>query len=202
MVCWNEHLSRTYNISLMWQKTLEKLSNLKEIIYLRKHFIISSGRAKCPPIKLIKINRIYAPGTMITRRDIQTELPFGNVVVKLGLKGSQIWEALENGVSQVEQNAGRFPQVSGMSFKWNPKAEVGSRIVSVEIGGLPLIKGKNYTVATNDYLANGGDGYSVFKKGKVIIDASGATYLANMVMNHIEAKGTVSPKVEGRIVAQ
>tara|TARA_B100000029_G_scaffold177683_1_gene175037 strand:+ start:65 stop:1579 length:1515 start_codon:yes stop_codon:yes gene_type:complete len=150
----------------------------------------------------IRAKKIYAPGTMITRRDIQTELPFGNVVVKLGLKGSQIWEALENGVSQVEQNAGRFPQVSGMSFKWNPKAEVGSRVVSVEIGGRPLIKGKNYTVATNDYLANGGDGYSVFKKGKVIIDASGATYLANMVMNYIEAKGTVSPKVEGRIVAQ
>ena len=150
----------------------------------------------------IRAKKIYAPGTMITRRDIQTELPFGNVVVKLGLKGSQIWEALENGVSQVEQNAGRFPQVSGMSFKWNPKAEVGSRVVSVEIGGRPLIKGKNYTVATNDYLANGGDGYSVFKKGKVIIDASGATYLANMVMNYIEDKGTVSPKVEGRIVAQ
>jgi len=51
-------------------------------------------------------------------------------------------------------------------------------------------------------LANGGDGYSVFKKGEVIIDASGATYLANMVMNYIEAKGAVSPKVEGRIVAQ
>jgi 2',3'-cyclic-nucleotide 2'-phosphodiesterase (5'-nucleotidase family) len=150
----------------------------------------------------IRAKKIYAPGTMITRRDIQTELPFGNVVVKLGLTGSQIWEAMENGVSQVEQNAGRFPQVSGMSFTWNPKAEAGSRVVSVEIGGRPLSKGKTYTVATNDYLANGGDGYSVFKKGKVIIDASGATYLANMVMNYIEAKGSVSPKVEGRIVAQ
>ena len=150
----------------------------------------------------IRAKKIYDPGTKISRRDILSELPFGNVVVKLGLTGSQIWEALENGVSQVEQNAGRFPQVSGMSFKWNPKAEVGSRVVSVEIGGRPLIKGKNYTVATNDYLANGGDGYSVFKKGKVIIDASGATYLANMVMNYIEAKGTVSPKVEGRITAQ
>ena len=150
----------------------------------------------------IRAKKIYDPGTKISRRDILSELPFGNVVVKLGLTGSQIWEALENGVSQVEQNAGRFPQVSGMSFTWNPKAEAGSRVVSVEIGGRPLSKGKTYTVATNDYLANGGDGYSVFKKGKVIIDASGATYLANMVMNYIEAKGSVSPKVEGRIVAQ
>ena len=89
-----------------------------------------------------------------------------------------------------------------MSFKWNPKAKVGSRVVSVKVGGRTLNKGKTYTVATNDYLANGGDGYPVLKKGNVIIDASGATYLANMVMNYIKAKGTVSPKVEGRIVAQ
>ena len=64
----------------------------------------------------IRAKKIYDPGTKISRRDILSELPFGNVVVKLGLTGSQIWEALENGVSQVEQNSGRFPQVSGMSF--------------------------------------------------------------------------------------
>jgi len=124
------------------------------------------------------------------------------VVVKLGLTGSQIWDALENGVSQVENNAGRFPQVSGMSFTWNPKAKVGSRVVSVKIGGQPLNKGRTYTMATNNYIANGGDGYDVLKKGKVLIDASGATLLAGMVMDYIKAKGSVSPKVEGRIVAQ
>ena len=57
-------------------------------------------------------------------------------------------------------------------------------------------------MATNNYAAGGGDGYKVFKKGKVLIDASGATLLASMVMNYIKDKGSVSPKVEGRIVAQ
>ena len=150
----------------------------------------------------IRAKKIYDPGTKISRRDILSELPFGNVVVKLGLKGSQIWEALENGVSQVEQNSGRFPQVSGISFKWNPKAEVGSRVVSVDYKGRPLSKYKTYTLATNDFLAKGGDGYTVFKKGKVIIDASGAKLMASMVMDYIKAKGNVSPKIEGRIVAQ
>ena len=65
-----------------------------------------------------------------------------------------------------------------------------------------MIKGRSYTTATNDFLSIGGDGYSVFKKGKVIIDAAGATLMASMVMNYINAKGIVSPKVEGRIVAQ
>ena len=150
----------------------------------------------------IRAKKIYAPGSIITRRDILTELPFGNVVVKLELTGAQIWDALENGVSQVESNAGRFPQVSGVSFIYNPKAKAGSRVISAKIGGQPLNKGRTYTVATNNYAAGGGDGYSVFKKAKVIIDASGATILAGMVMDYIKAKGSVSPKVEGRIVAQ
>ena len=150
----------------------------------------------------IRAKKIYPPGTMITRRDILTELPFGNVVVKLELTGAQIMEALENGVSEVEQNSGRFPHVSGMSFSYKPKNKAGDRVVSVKIGNKPLRKGRTYTMATNDYLAKGGDGYSVFKKGKVIIDAAGATLMASMVMNYINAKGSVSPKVEGRIVAQ
>ena len=150
----------------------------------------------------IRAKKIYAPGTKITRRDILSELPFGNVVVKLELTGSQILEALENGVSEVERNSGRFPQVSGMSFTYNPKAKAGSRINSVKVGNSQLSKGRTYTIATNDFLAKGGDGYSVFKKGKVIIDAYGAKLMASMVMDYIKAKGRVSPKVEGRIVAQ
>ena len=150
----------------------------------------------------IRAKKIYEPGTMLKRRDILSELPFGNVVVKLELTGAQVREALENGVSKVESNAGRFPQVSGVSFIYNPKAKAGSRIISVKVGNNPLNKSGTYTVATNNYAAGGGDGYSVFKKGKVLIDASGGTLLAGMVMNYIKAKGSVSPKVEGRIVAK
>ena len=150
----------------------------------------------------IRAKKMYSPDTMITRKDILTELPFGNVVVKLELTGAQIFDAIENGVSEVEKNSGRFPQVSGMSFNYSPKAKAGSRINSVKVGNSPLSKGRTYTMATNDFLAKGGDGYSVFKKGKVIIDASGAKLMASMVMDYIKAKGSVSPKVEGRIVAQ
>ena len=150
----------------------------------------------------IRAKKIYEPGTMLKRRDILSELPFGNVVVKLELTGAQVREALENGVSKVESNAGRFPQVSGVSFIYNPKAKAGSRVISVKVGNNPLNKSGTYTVATNNYAAGGGDGYSVFKKGKVLIDASVATLLAGMVMNYIKAKGSVSPKVEGRIVAK
>jgi 2',3'-cyclic-nucleotide 2'-phosphodiesterase (5'-nucleotidase family) len=54
----------------------------------------------------IRANREYPAGTKLTRRDIQSELPFGNKTVKLELKGSDILAALENGFSQAGEGAG------------------------------------------------------------------------------------------------
>jgi 2',3'-cyclic-nucleotide 2'-phosphodiesterase (5'-nucleotidase family) len=150
----------------------------------------------------IRGDRTYDAGTVLTRKDVLTELPFGNVTVLLELSGADIQAALENGVSQVEKKAGRFPQVSGLSFSYKPSADVGARIDAVKIGGKALNPAALYTVATNDYMANGGDGYAAFKKGKVLIDASAGTYMATMVMDYIAANAPVSPKVEGRITAK
>jgi len=59
-----------------------------------------------------------------------------------------------------------------------------------------------YRVATNDFLLKGGDGYSSFSTGKVLIDASGGTLMATTVMYYITTKGTVAPQLEGRIVTR
>ena len=67
------------------------------------------------------------------------------------------------------------------------------------MGGAPLDPAKVYTVATNDYMAGGGDGYASLANGRQLIDASGATLMASMVMDHIESLGTVAPTVDGRI---
>ncbi len=150
----------------------------------------------------IRGDRTYDAGTVLTRKDVLTELPFGNVTVLLELSGADVLAALENGVSQVEKKAGRFPQVSGLTFSYKPSADVGARIDAVKIGDKPLDPAATYTVATNDYMANGGDGYAALKKGKVLIDASGGTYMATMVMDYIAANAPVSPKVEGRITAK
>jgi len=147
----------------------------------------------------IRGDRTYDAGTVLTRKDVLTELPFGNVTVLLDMTGADVLAALENGVSQVEEKAGRFPQVSGLAFIYDPKAAAGSRVVSVTVGGKALDKAKTYKVATNDYMAGGGDGYAAMKNGKVVIDSSGATLMATTVMNHIAANAPVAPKVEGRI---
>jgi 5'-nucleotidase/UDP-sugar diphosphatase len=147
----------------------------------------------------IRGDRTYDAGTVLTRRDILTELPFGNVTVLIELSGADLREALENGVSQVEDKAGRFPQVSGLTFTYDAAAPPGSRIVEVEVAGEPLDPSRIYTIATNDYVFGGGDGYEALSRGKALIDASAATLMASMVMDYVAAKGEVAPAVEGRI---
>ena len=147
----------------------------------------------------IRADRTYDAGTKLTRRDILTELPFGNVTQLTEIPGSQLLAALENGVSQVEKGAGRFPQVSGMTVVYDPSAEPGKRVSEVKIGGAALEPDKLYKVAVNDYMLGGGDGYTALGGGKLINDTGAGALVANDVMAYVEKLGTVKPEVEGRV---
>jgi 5'-nucleotidase / UDP-sugar diphosphatase len=147
----------------------------------------------------IRGDKQYPAGTELARKDVLTELPFGNKTVKLSLTGAQLLEALETGVSQVEETKGRFAQVSGLTISYDAAKPAGSRVVDVTVGGAALDEAKTYTLATNDFLARGGDGYSVFRGAKVLIGAKSGTLMATQVINHVSGLGNISPKVEGRI---
>lgn len=148
----------------------------------------------------IRGNKQYPAGTAISRRDVLTELPFGNRTATTEITGAALKAALENGVSQLENRAGRFPQVSGMKIEIDPKQPVGRRIVSVTVDGAPLDEAKTYKVATNDFMLRGGDGYATLA-GKVAATVdSGGSLMANDVMAHARKLGTIQVKPEGRIV--
>ncbi|MGQ0548197.1 MAG: bifunctional metallophosphatase/5'-nucleotidase, partial [Armatimonadota bacterium] len=148
----------------------------------------------------IRTNALFPAGE-IKRRDVVAWLPFGNVIVKARLSGEAIRAALENGVSQVEAQGGRFAQVSGLTYTYSRGRPAGSRITSVSIGGRPLDPAALYTLATNDFMLNGGDGYATIKAGEVIISAAGGPVMANTVVDAIRQAGTIAPRVEGRITA-
>ena len=150
----------------------------------------------------IRGDKEYPAGSTLTRGDVFAELPFGNKTVKFELTGADIRAALENGFSQIETAGGRFPQVSGLTVVINRGRPAGDRIVSVMVGGAPLDEAKTYTLATNDFVANGGDGYTVFKSAKPLINPIDATLMASQVIDYIAAAGTVSPVPEGRIVIE
>jgi 5'-nucleotidase / UDP-sugar diphosphatase len=147
----------------------------------------------------IRGNKEYPAGADITRRDVLSELPFGNRTVKLEVTGGMILAVLENGVSEAENAGGRFPQVSGLSFTADLREPRGQRISNVKIAGKPLEKTATYTLATNDYMFAGGDGYVMLEAARPLLGVRDARLMANDVMAYITARKTVAPKVEGRI---
>lgn len=152
---------------------------------------------------------------VIRVRDIYSVLPFDSYVVAVILSGKQIIEALEHGVSTVVSGSGAFPQVSGISFSYDRSAQPGKRIREAGIGGKPIDPGKEYTVATNDFLAAGGDGYTVFAdaarssggytvtggamKGGKLVYSDASRQLRDVVVEYVKKRKVVAPKVEGRI---
>ena len=150
----------------------------------------------------IRVGRVYPTGYQFTRRDILAEMPFDNKVVLLGLTGAQIRAALENGVSLVENAAGRFAQVSGIAFDYDTKKAPGSRVGTILMNGKPLDPIANYKVATNDFMARGLDGYVMFRDAPRLIAENDGRPVAAVFIDYIAARKTMSGRVEGRIVAK
>jgi len=139
----------------------------------------------------------------VTLGDVLTVLPFGNLASTLSLSGEDLLAVLENGVSQVEDVAGRFLQVSGFRYTFDPTQPAGSRIVSVEVldeQGVyqPLDLNAIYTVATNDYLRGGGDGFTVMAENAIDPYDFGRP-LDQVLADYIKAKSPISIEIEGRI---
>ncbi len=134
----------------------------------------------------------------ITKGEVLTVLPFQNTLSTFQVSGATIVEALENGVSQLEDGAGRFPQVAGMSYAFDPKAEPGSRISDVMVGGAPIDAAKMYGVVSNNYIRNGGDGYSMFVDAENAYDFG--PDLADVTAEYMAAQGPVEPFTDGRIM--
>jgi len=143
----------------------------------------------------------YPANTFLTRKDLGKEIPFRNKVVLLQVTGQQLITALENGFSIIEQVKGRFPQVSGMQIKYDSSATSGKRVVSVLINGKPLELSSVYKLATSDYLASGGDGYSVFKNATSIhYDNQMFRLIADIVVDKIIERKSISLSIDSRLI--
>ncbi|MDX5595693.1 bifunctional metallophosphatase/5'-nucleotidase [Pseudovibrio sp. SPO723] len=135
----------------------------------------------------------------VTMGEVLTVLPFQNTLATFQLKGSYIKDALENGVSKLEEGAGRFPQVAGIKYSFDPSKPAGERIVSIEMAdGSALDMDKVYGVATNNYMRGGGDGYKVFAEHGLNAYDYGPG-LEIVVADYLAANGDYKPFTDGRI---
>jgi 5'-nucleotidase / UDP-sugar diphosphatase len=148
----------------------------------------------------VRGNRVYPADTAISRRLVRTELPFGNMALVLDITGGNLKAALEQSLAGAERPTGAFPQVSGLEIRADVTLPVGGRVVSVTVNGEPLDERARYKLATSDFLARGGDGLSALEGARVLLGPDKAMSVADHVIDHVSAEGTVSPVVEGRII--
>lgn len=135
----------------------------------------------------------------ITKGDVITVLPFGNYIITKVVSGKIVKEALENGVCAYPEKSGAFPHVAGVTFAFDPSQPVGERVHSVRLACEPLELDKDYMIAISDFLASGGDQYTVFKD--IPVKNEFAT-LSEVLMNFIKKQGEVSPKQENRVYVE
>jgi 5'-nucleotidase/UDP-sugar diphosphatase len=146
----------------------------------------------------------------IRMKDLLSVLPFPNHLVVLRVTGRELKEILEHGLSDVGGTGGQFPQVSGIRLTYKSTAPSGQRIATIWVREKPLDPETWYTLATNDFLVAGGDGYAIFKKvlqgekdsptqnSRVILFDSGKE-LRDLVVAFIKKKKLVSASAGGRI---
>ena len=141
----------------------------------------------------------------ITMGEVLTVLPFQNTLSTFQITGAGLLAALENGVSQVEEAAGRFPQVAGMKYTWDPsKKPEDGRIVEamVMLDGKwgPIEPDTLYSVVTNNYVRGGGDGFKMFATdGQNAYDYGPS--MEDVVAEYLAKSAPYKPYTDGRITS-
>ncbi|QDY68554.1 bifunctional metallophosphatase/5'-nucleotidase [Qingshengfaniella alkalisoli] len=139
----------------------------------------------------------------VTMGEVLTVLPFQNTLSTFEVDGATIVEALENGVSQLEEGGGRFAQVAGLKYTFDPAAEIGSRVSDVMVMNgddwAPIDPAATYGVVSNNFVRNGGDGFSMFTDAVNAYDFG--PDVADVVAEYmIGLGGAYEPYTDGRIM--
>jgi 5'-nucleotidase len=139
----------------------------------------------------------------VTMGEVLTVLPFQNTLATFGLKGADVVASIESGLSQIEEGAGRFPQVSGLRYTFDKSVAPGEgRVLSVEVndGGnwAPIDPDKTYLIATNNFMRGGGDGYALFASNAENAYDYGPG-LEQVVADYLAANSPYKPYTDGRI---
>lgn len=136
--------------------------------------------------------RAELPAGAVTLRAVFNVMPFDNALVKLSMKGSALRQVFDHGVGMA-----KIAQISGASIEYYRMKPAGERLAAVSVGGAPLDDAKTYSIATLDFLTNGGDGYGVFDRF-VSSEATGA--FARDLLNACARKqGVIAAPAAGRL---
>jgi 5'-nucleotidase/UDP-sugar diphosphatase len=139
--------------------------------------------------------RVGLPAGSITKKRIYEVLPFDNTVVVVKMKGQQVLRLFDH-MARIPGGRGAFPQLSeGVHFTIDSATR---RSESVLLKGKPIDPDRSYAIATNSYLAQGGDGYTIFLEAIDRHDTS--AFQRDVLIEYIrDVKKKITPKLGGRI---
>ncbi len=136
------------------------------------------------------------PSGPVTLKRVMQALPYEESLISFKLTGAQLQQAMENSVSELPRTSGRFLQVSGLSYLFDPSAPAGSRVKGIWIQGVPLERDREYSVVVEQFLAEGGDGYAVFLQGRDKVEHQSP--LRDLLSTALET-APVTAREDGRI---
>jgi 5'-nucleotidase len=135
----------------------------------------------------------------VTYGEAFTVQPFNNLVVTQSFTGAQVKEALEQQfVGFAGQTAQRILQVSaGFAYSYDATKLAGEKVSAITLNGVPLDPAATYKVTSNDFLANGGDGFTKLSGGTGRVTAPG--FDVDALVAHLGAGAPVGPGPTNRI---
>lgn len=149
----------------------------------------------------IRGNRSYPKDTVLTRKDILTELPFKDEIVFVEINGQKILDIFEYALGDKNDGWGGFLHIAGGKVIYNTALKPGKRVVDLFIDNQKIKKDKKYHLATIDFLYDGGDGFTMFKDSKRIKKHKlDYRVLPNILTDYIIDKKNVKPRIEGRLI--
>lgn len=140
----------------------------------------------------------------ITMSEVLSVLPFQNSYATLQLSGKDIKTSIEIGLSEIEEEKGRFPQVAGLRYRFDRSvAPKQGRVKSIETlsngAWVPLQDDTLYTIATNNFMRNGGDGYALFKTNALNAYDFGPG-LEEVLADYLADHSPYAGRLDGRIM--
>jgi len=122
----------------------------------------------------VRAQLVPGEGGAVTYGQIFPMLPFGSSLEVLDMSGAQIKQVLEQqfcGEDTVKVCFSTLAPSAGFTYSYDLSRSRGERIVSMRLGGEPIVAERRYRVTVNNFLANGGDGFAAFNEGMVVAEA-------------------------------
>ena len=139
----------------------------------------------------------------VTMGEVWTVLPFQNTIATFQLSGKDLKASIEAGLSEIEEGKGKFPQVAGLKYSFDKAVKPNEgRLKSLEVMDgdkwAPIDEAKTYTIATNNFVRGGGDGYKLFASNAQNAYDYGPS-LEQVVAAYLGKNSPYTPKLDGRI---